>query len=252
MDASGRELFASFGVQDGDVGKYARALPRNLKDDFVDTMKLLRNEEFQDLLVNYPRRKRVFVRATEHEDTVTSEYLIRDGKGNEYKPEDYLAAFTRFVEENTDKVDAIGILLDHPRDWSTTALSELKDKLSTAPERFTVENLQRAHEMHYHKALVEIISMVKHAADEAQPLFTAEERIDRAFVKLTTNKTFTEEQQQWLDRIRNHLVANLSIDQEDFLQMPVFEQSGGWAKANRVFDGRLQELLRELNEAIAA
>ena len=252
IDASAREMFSAFGIQDGDVGKYARALPRHLKDDFVDTMKLLRDKEFQDLLVNYPRRKKVFVRATEHEDTVTSEYLIRDGKGNEYKPEDYLLAFTRFIEENTDKVDAIGILLDHPRDWSTIALSELKDKLATAPERFTVENLQRAHELHYHKALVEIISMVKHAADEAQPLFTAEERIDRAFEKLTAKKSFSEDQQQWLDRIRDHLVANLSIDQEDFLHMPVFEQSGGWAKANRVFNGRLQELLTELNEAIAA
>ena len=96
-------------------------------------MTLLRNEEFQDLLVNYTRCKRVFLRAVEHEDTVSSEYLIRDGKGNEYKPDDYLVAFTRFVEENTEKVDAIGILLDHPRDWNTSALSELKDKLATAP-----------------------------------------------------------------------------------------------------------------------
>lgn len=252
MDASARETFASFGIADGDVGKYARALPRSLADDFVDTMKLLRNKEFQDLLVNYARRKKIFLRATEHEDTVTSEYLIRDGKGNEYKPEDYLAAFARFVGENTDKVDAIGILLDRPRDWNTSALTELKDKLATAPERFTVENLQRAHELHYHKALVEIISMVKHAADEAQPLFTAEERIERAFAKLTAKKSFTPDQQQWLDRIRNHLVANLSIDQDDFLLMPVFEQSGGWTKANRVFDGKLEELLLELNEAIAA
>jgi type I restriction enzyme R subunit len=252
MDASARELFSSFGIPDGDVGKYARALPRNLKDDFVETMKLLRNKEFQDLLVNYPRRKKIFVRATEHEDTVTSEYLIRDGKGNEYKPDDYLVAFAKFVEENTDKVDAIGILLDRPRDWNTSALTELKDKLATAPERFTIENLQRAHELHYHKALVEIISMVKHAADESQPLLTAEERIRQAFAELTANKSFTAEQQKWLDRIRDHLVANLSIDQDDFLLMPVFEQSGGWLQANRVFDGRLQELLTELNEAIAA
>jgi len=34
--------------------------------------------------------------------------------------------------------------------------------------------------------------------------------------------------------------------------MPVFEQAGGWVQANRIFDGRLNELLVELNEAIAA
>ncbi len=252
MDASAREDFAAFGVPHGDVAKYTRSLPRQLNDDFVEAMKLLRDKEFQDLLVNYQRRQKIFFRATEYEDTVSSAYLIRDGKGNEHKPEDYLAAFIRFVEQNTDKVDAISILLDRPRDWNTSALSELKDKLATAPERFTIENLQRAHLLHYHKALIEIISMVKHAADEAQPLLTAEERIERAFAKLTFNKLFTDEQQKWLDRICDHLVANLSIDQEDFLLMPVFEQSGGWVQANRVFDGKLQELLVELNEAIAA
>jgi type I restriction enzyme R subunit len=252
MDAAARDDFAAFGIADGNLARYARSLPRLLEDDFVQTMNLLRNEQFQDLLVNYTRPQRVFLRAIEYEDTVTSAYLIRDGDGTEYQPADYLVAFSRFVTENVDKVDAIGILLDRPRDWNTSALSELRQKLAIAPQRFTVENLQRAHELRYHKALVEIISMVKHAADESQPLFTAEERIQRAFTKLTADKSFTEEQQKWLDRIRDHLIANLSIDKDDFELMPVFEQVGGWTQANRAFDGKLEDLLAELNAAVAA
>jgi type I restriction enzyme, R subunit len=34
--------------------------------------------------------------------------------------------------------------------------------------------------------------------------------------------------------------------------MPAFENAGGWGKADRIFDGRLADLLRELNTAIAA
>jgi hypothetical protein len=34
------------------------------------------------------------------EDTVSSTWLIRGADGKEYKPEDYLAAFARFVQEN--------------------------------------------------------------------------------------------------------------------------------------------------------
>jgi len=45
--------------------------------------------------------------------------------------------------------------------------------------------------MHYHKALVDIISMIKHAAKEGEPLLTAEERVERAFAKVVTGKTFT-------------------------------------------------------------
>ena len=39
---------------------------------------LLRDRAFQELLVNYPRRPRIFVRAIENVDAVTSEYHIRD------------------------------------------------------------------------------------------------------------------------------------------------------------------------------
>ncbi len=112
--------------------------------------------------------------------------------------------------------------------------------------------LQKAHEVHYRKALVDIISMVKHAADEGQPLLTAAERVDRAFTTLTAGHTFTAAQQAWLDRVREHLVANLSIDREDFDDLPVFARHGGWAVADREFDGSLVTILQKVNEAIAA
>jgi type I restriction enzyme R subunit len=94
--------------------------------------------------------------------------------------------------------------------------------------------------------------MVKHAADEQEPLYTAEERVKNAFAKLTTGKSFTTEQNQWVDRIREHMIANLSIDKDDFEVIPIFTQYGGWGRANRVFDNHLEDMLHDLNEAIAA
>jgi len=185
-------------------------------------------------------------------DTVTSEMVIRDSAGHTYKPEDYLTAFSRFVKENPEHIAAIQILLDRPKEWSTTALSELKRKLATTPQQFTVTNLQRAHEVQHRKALIDIISMVKHAGKEESPLLTAEERITLAFEKVTAGKEFSPEQQQWLDRIRLHLVENLSIDRSDFDTIPVLEDAGGWGRANRVFDNQLDLLLRQFNEAVAA
>lgn len=64
--------------------------------------------------------------------------------------------------------------------------------------------------------------------------------------------TGTVAQQAWLDRIREHLIANLSIDREDFDDLPVFARHGGWAAANRDFDGGLLHFLEEVNQAIAA
>jgi len=251
MSGDARDAFDRF-LPDGDVGRYAAGLAGRLSRNFTAEMQLLRNPEFQDLLENYPRKRDPFLVALEHEDTVASEYLLRDAAGKEYKPEDYLTAFARYVRDHAADIEAIEILLSRPVDWRTGALVELRDRLKTAPERFTVDNLQRAHQARYKKALVEIISMVKHAADEHQPLLTAEERVDLAFVAVTAGRNFTNEQRQWLDRIRSHLVANLSIDPEDFDLVPVLEQAGGWGKANRVFDGRLDELILNINRAIAA
>jgi type I restriction enzyme R subunit len=251
MSGEAREKFTAY-VPAGDVAKYAKELPALLRKDFTGAMALLRNPAFQDLLMNYERAPRTFLIAYETQDTVSSEWLVKGADGREFKPEDYLTAFARFVHENPAHIEAIRILLDRPRDWSTDALSELREKLASTPERFTVRNLQKAHEIHYHKALVDIISMIKHAAKEEQPLYNASERVAMGFEKVTAGKTFTPEQQQWLDRIKAHLTENLSIDKEDFDTLPIFSRAGGWGRANAVFDRKLPQLIHSFNEAIAA
>jgi type I restriction enzyme R subunit len=251
MSGEARELFAGY-IDDGDLGRFAKSLPTALERDFAGTMKLLRNPDFQELLVNYPRPKRLFVVAVETEDTVSSNLLIRDAAGNEHKPGDYLTAFAKFIHDNENEVEAIGVLLNRPQAWRTGTLVELRRKLGQSRFQFTEDNLQKAHAARYGKALVDIISMVKHAADEQQPLFTAAERVERAMARIMAAQPFTEEQRQWLERIRVHLVQNLSITTDDFHIVPVFTREGGWRRANRLFGDKLEELLGKINEAVAA
>ncbi|MGI8733970.1 MAG: DEAD/DEAH box helicase family protein [Pyrinomonadaceae bacterium] len=251
MSGKAREIFAAY-IPDGDMAGYAAGLPNSLRKDFTNTIGLLRRPDFQDLLINYPRPPRTFVIAYETEDEVSSEWLVRGLDGKEYKPEDYLAAFAHFVKENPAQVEAIEILLDRPREWGTEALGELRQKLSATNERFTLDNLEKAHRVSYNKALVDIISMVKHAAREQEPLYTASERVQRAFDNVTAGKQFTDEQRKWLERIREHLIVNLSIDKGDFEVIQVFTRFGGWGRANRTFNNQLDNILHDLNEAIAA
>jgi type I restriction enzyme R subunit len=94
--------------------------------------------------------------------------------------------------------------------------------------------------------------MVKHAANDEQPLYTAGERVKLAMAKMTAGRAFTPEQIQWLDRIEAHLVENLTIDKDDFDALPVFTLAGGWGRANRVFEGKLPQVISQLHEAIAS
>jgi type I restriction enzyme R subunit len=244
MSADARTQFAAW-IPEGDMGAYARELPQRLKQDFAGAMKLLRNPDFQKLLLEYPRAKRTFLTALEDKDTVSSQKLERYGPFD--NAEDYLDAFSEFVKANADKVAALSVLLQHPRDWRPAVMDELKRALNQ--NGFEPDKLQRAHRARGFKALADVISIVKHAATEQAPLLTAEERVNRAMDKFLSAHKLTPEQMQWLSLVREHLVKNLSMDEEDFDLTPLLEMRGGRAKAKKVF-GDFSQVVSELNEAV--
>jgi type I restriction enzyme, R subunit len=251
MSGDAVELFSRF-IVNGDVRSFAADLPRLVSQSFAQTMGILRDTDFQNLLENYPRGTAPFVVASGVTDVVESEWLIQAGAGREYKPDDYLTAFAEFVTANESGVQALQILLRRPAEWSPAALTELRQALVTAPEHFSVGNLQRAFRASKHRDLVDIISMVKHAAENTSPLLTAEERVNAAVAKVAEGRNLTADEQQWLEYIRLHLEQNLSIDRDDFEAMPVLSSHGGWGRANRVFGGQLEQILADLNREMVA
>jgi type I restriction enzyme R subunit len=251
MTGEARELFARF-IAEGDMGRFAEDLPGMLRGDFRSTMSLLRDPDFQKLLIDYPRAQRLFIVAPGVSDVVSSEWLIKGGTGQEYKPSEYLEAFAQFIHDHQEEVRAVSILLSRPQEWGAAPLTELREALTKAPEHFTEANLQRAFQAAHHKALIDIISMVKRAALDTSPLLTAEERVNQAVDRVIEGRELTDAQAKWMEYIRQHLVQNLSIEREDFEAIPVLSDHGGWGRANHVFEGQLSELLEELNKELVA
>jgi type I restriction enzyme, R subunit len=62
---------------------------------------------------------------------------------------------------------------------------------------------------------------------------------------------FTAEQMQWLSLVREHLVTNLTLDEDDFDAAPLLAGRCGKARARKVFTD-LPQLVLELNAAVAA
>jgi type I restriction enzyme R subunit len=247
MSGDARDKFANF-IPDGDMGKFASQLKENIRKDFTKTMEILRNKDFQDLLVNYTRARSSFIIGYDVVDTVSSEWIFKVGD-EVVKPEDYLLSFERFVRENPEHIEAIDILLHRPKDWKTGALSELREKMAKS---FKESELQKAHSIVYDKALADIISMVKRASENVLPIYTAAERVEFAMRQFMDGQSFDAEQIKWLELIRSHLVENLTIDVEDFELMPIFTREGGKSKAKRVFSGNLNVIVARLNELIAS
>lgn len=246
VSGEGRELFARF-IPDSDIASFANSLPERLQTDWATTMRILRDPAFQDLLENYPRAHSPFIVAESVEDEVVSGYLIHTANGRMVRPDDYLIAFERFVRDNPEHIEAIRILLDRPSDWGTEALHQLRNKLASRPEGFTEPRLRQA----YGHELADIISIVKHAA-KGEPLLSAGDRVSRAIASVRADKTFTPEQERWLNLIANHLVENLAIEQEDFNLITFSREGASWGRVNRDFDGGLEALLAEINAAMAS
>ena len=131
-------------------------------------------------------------------------------------------------------------------------MKALKETLSTRPDslvdKFTEKNLRRA----YNKELADIISIIRHATAGGE-LLTIEQRINKAMMKVKSNRAFTEEQAKWLELIRRHLTKTLLMEKDDVDYMPIFTREGGsWGKLNKVFGGELEAIIHEINTAIAA
>jgi type I restriction enzyme R subunit len=248
MSAKARSDFAAF-IPDGDVSQFTDQLKDNLKNLFSETMAILRNKDFQELLNNYDRAKNPFYVAYATQDTVSSEFVFRVAD-KQLKPRDYLVAFSEFVHANKDKINALSILLNNPRRWNSQALKEIRQELKK--NAFEEEKVRKAHELSGHKALADIISLIKNADSVQNPLLTAEERVNRTLADIMAKHHFNEEQKQWLDYIKEHLIINLAIEKDNFDIVPVLERHGGLARAKQIFGPELDAIIKEINFKLAA
>ena len=242
VSKDGRDRFEEL-IGTDDIAKYARDLKGNLDDNWTDTMAVINNPDFIEHMASYPKEK-VFVVGLEPEDETSSQYIFKAKDGSVLKPEDYIIQFERFVKENPEQIEALAILLERPKDFSTEELYVLRQKL--AENKYTERNLQKA----YNREMADILSMVKHVA-KGIDIEDPEERAQNAIAIFRSGKTFNEEQEKWLSLIEDTLVKRIILDIEDFKDYP-FSNIGGEKRANQIFDGKLEEILEEINEAVLA
>ncbi|MCJ7446554.1 MAG: hypothetical protein MUO72_02570 [Bacteroidales bacterium] len=227
----------------------AKSLPE-IFESFASVMRLLRDPQFQDLLENYERAKKVFWVGYEVKDEVHSDILFYTKTKSGLKPDDYLIAFADFIKQKENEIEAISILLNKPKNWNTKALNELKTALKE--NDFEETKLLIAHKVVYHKDIVDIISMVKHAAKETEPLLSPEERVNQAILKVTSGIKLSSEQGKWMEYIKEHLKQNMTLDENDFKELPVFTDRGGFTRFKMVFPDNYKKIITEINSAIAA
>jgi type I restriction enzyme R subunit len=201
-------------------------------------------------------------------DEVTRDKLLRsefDGAARD-KAQVLLSNFRQFIEDNKDQIEALQVLYSRPY-RSRLRYQQVKDLASTIqrpPHQLYPERLWQAFQTvepekvkgQGGKHLVDVIALVKHALNPETTLApfeaTVEERYQQWLGEQTAQgATFTPEQRRWLDAIKDHIARCLSIEVEDFEDVP-FNQIGGIMRAHELFGQSLPALLEDLNGRLAA
>jgi type I restriction enzyme R subunit len=201
-------------------------------------------------------------------DTVSQDVVLEAGFSEEAreKAQRLVQSFEQFIQDNKDEITALQVLYSKPYRNRLTLkqVKELAEAIRRPPRGWTPELLWRAYETldkskvrgSGNRLLTDIVSLVRFALHQDGSLNPFREQVNARFSEWMTRqeqdgRKFTAEQRQWLELIRDHVAASLTIEMEDFDLAP-FAQRGGVGKAYQVFGNGLTPLLSELNEVLAA
>jgi type I restriction enzyme R subunit len=202
-------------------------------------------------------------------DTVSTDEVKTAGFSAEAleKAKGIVQSFEQFIKEHKDEITALQILYTKPYKsrLKYEQVKELANLIEKPPYFWKVDNLWNAYAAlektrvrgaSAPHILTDLVSIVRFAMHQENELVPFPERVHanfRAWVAQQENqgKKFTDEQRRWLEMIRDHIAANLSIEADDFDYAP-FAQQGGLGKVHQVFGDDLNGIIEDLNGVLAA
>lgn len=166
------------------------------------------------------------------------------------KPEDYLESFSDYLRQHSNDIPALLAVLQRPRELTRADLLKLAALLDHAG--FNERALSSAWSQRTDEAVAAgIIGFIRQAA-LGDPLLPFERRVDMAITRIRQkHPEFTPLQLDWLNRLGRQLKQNDVLDREVINNGPLRSQ-GGFGRIDGLFDGKLQNLIEELNEAVWA
>jgi len=186
----------------------------------------------------------IHIPISNHEDLVID---VAHGYGSADKPEDFLDGFTSYVRNNVNKIAALTLVVQRPRDLTRAQLRALRlelDKLG-----YSEANLRRAwQDAKNEEIAASIIGFVRQAALGDAPI-PFEERVRAAMQRILAKHAWSDPQRKWLKRIAEQIEREIVVDREALDHEP-FQAHGGFKRLNKVFDGQLEGVLSESNEEL--
>lgn len=201
-------------------------------------------EMFRMLQESKGKRARSVVVSTDADKLISHERGY--GEHESRRPEDYLDEFSDYIRTNLNEIAALHVVCTKPKELTRDNLNSLRLKL--AREGFTQQQLNTAvKEVTNEEMAADIISLIRRYA-LGSPLISHESRIRRAVNKLKGSHDFSKQELNWIDKMEKYLMKESVLTVSVFDEDGRFRNSGGFARIDKVFQNKLEEVVAELNE----
>ncbi len=251
-----REIFKTETPTEGQIKQAGEELAKSACVPF-DSSKL------RNLLIDIKKRNEQDI------DTTSIDRVIFVGYDEQakIKARTIVDTFKKFIEKNKDEITALQIIYSKPygkRHLTYEEIREVADAIRKPPYQLTPEILWQAYEQldkskvkgaGAQKLLTNVVSLIRFASGKSDVLEPFPETVNQRFERWKSEQEmagvrFSEAQMAWLLMIKGHIASSLSIEIEDFELAPFYER-GGPVKAYQLFGNQLNNILAELNEALA-
>lgn len=196
-------------------------------------------------------------------DTLLNKGWATDSKA---KAENLVADFKTWIAQHQDEITALQIFYTQPyrrRELNYKMIQEVLEKLKLERPLLAPMQVWRAYEQ-LEKAtgspkseLIALVSLLRRISGVDSTLIDYSNKVDLNFRDWILKKNagqhnrFTEEQMQWLRMIKDHIATSIHLDADDLDYTP-FDAEGGKGKMWQLFGEQMDEIINELNEALAA
>lgn len=258
VEARAREIDKT--PADSDPGDDARTKAR---DALVGEAASVFNGDLIELIDAIRRDKEQTI---DHEnlDTLTRAEWEGDAQAN---AEEMATDFQEYLEEHRDEIEALIIFYSQPQrrsEMTYAMIRELMDKLRSDRPRLAPLRVWRAYaQLDDYKGqepaseLTALVALVRRVCGIDETLSPYAETVRKNFQDWIlkrhsgSGEKFNDEQMEWLRMIRDHIISSFHVERDD-LEMAPFDAKGGIGKMYQLFGGSMDDVISELNQALAA
>lgn len=175
--------------------------------------------------------------------------------------------FQEYLEANRDEIEALTIFYSHParrREVTFDMIRQVMEKLRSDKPKLAPLRVWRAYAVLDEvksesptNELTALVSLIRRACGIDKTVSGYNDTVRRNFQNWIMQHhsggepKFNKEQMEWLHMIRDHIISSFHIERGDLESTP-FDAKGGMGKMYQLFGERMEPLLEELNEVLAA